>query len=160
MVYDKVKNEYRWLEWCPSCKRKHVVKLRPCPSCGIYLTPQPASDWVIDNCSRTLSVYECDGCESYREHLCFCWYSNKWWLTMSRTWHKKRQMRWTGPRRFDYSCANHRSCTYCRDGRLFSSKRQAPADERDQIEFGYLEYLEERNSVSKQIWLAPVVYVG
>ena len=31
-------------------------------------------------------------------------------------------------RRFDASCCNHRSCTYCRDGRLFTNRRRIPID--------------------------------
>lgn len=26
-------------EYCESCKRKHIVTNKPCPSCGVYHTP-------------------------------------------------------------------------------------------------------------------------
>jgi hypothetical protein len=55
-----------WLEWCPSCKRKHLVEMRLCSSCGIYEVPQPVSDNVANNC---FASYECDGCEAYRGHM-------------------------------------------------------------------------------------------
>ena len=55
-----------WLEYCPVCKRKHYVTPQPCPSCGVYFTPQPKSETVLENCGRN---YECDGCHAYREHM-------------------------------------------------------------------------------------------
>ena len=58
-----------WLEWCPSCKRKHRVSMQPCPSCGVYYVPQPVSENVANSCRRLVGSMECDGCEAYREHL-------------------------------------------------------------------------------------------
>ena len=55
-----------WLEWCPVCKRKHYVTMKPCQDCGIYEVPQPASDTVADDCG---AIYRCDGCEAYQDHL-------------------------------------------------------------------------------------------
>lgn len=58
---------YRWLEPCKSCGRKHYMAWLPCPSCrGAYSTPQPAFAGVQESCGH---IYECDGCEAYREHL-------------------------------------------------------------------------------------------
>lgn len=54
-----------WLEWCPTCKRKHRTSVRKCPSCFVYLTAQPVSENVPCVGSRR---YECDGCEAYRDH--------------------------------------------------------------------------------------------
>lgn len=40
--------------------------MKPCPSCGVYETPQPKSEKVYDKC---LSLnYYCDGCEAYKDH--------------------------------------------------------------------------------------------
>lgn len=55
-----------WMAYCMVCNKNHVYILQPCPSCGVHLTPQPKSENV---CKRTLSFYECDGCEAYRDHL-------------------------------------------------------------------------------------------
>ena len=63
-------NHVVWLEYCESCKRKHYMILRPCPSCGGRsgeLVPTPLSDKVADTC-RGLGWGECTGCEAYREH--------------------------------------------------------------------------------------------
>ncbi len=57
--------EIHWLEYCKSCGRNHRMKMRGCPTCNVYETPQPASDKVADTC---LAHYECDGCEAYKEH--------------------------------------------------------------------------------------------
>lgn len=54
-----------WKEWCKSCKRNHLVILKPCTSCGINHTPQPRSEKVHDNCNAS---YMCDGCEAYQDH--------------------------------------------------------------------------------------------
>jgi hypothetical protein len=59
---------YVWLEWCPVCRHRHLVTWLPCPSCageggGV---PQPVKRRVREACGR---VYECEGCEAYREHL-------------------------------------------------------------------------------------------
>ena len=54
-----------WLEYCPWCKRKHLVEMRKCTGCFVYETPQPVSDTVADSCGAS---YECDGCAAYREH--------------------------------------------------------------------------------------------
>ncbi len=43
------------------------MALKPCPSCGVYETPQPKSEKVGENCCTN---YDCDGCEAYRDHLC------------------------------------------------------------------------------------------
>ena len=55
-----------WLEYCPSCKRKHRMSYQPCHDCGVYETPQPVSHRVADKCCA-LAI--CDGCEAYRDHL-------------------------------------------------------------------------------------------
>jgi hypothetical protein len=57
-----------WLEWCPVCRRRHLVARLPCPSCdgGGGSVPQPAKRRVREACGR---VYECEGCEAYREHV-------------------------------------------------------------------------------------------
>jgi len=61
--------EHVWLEYCKSCKRKHYMKMSPCPSCGGRggQFPQPVSDNVAETCNGF--DYECSGCEAYREHL-------------------------------------------------------------------------------------------
>lgn len=56
-----------WKEYFPTTKQKHLVTLKPCPSCGVHHTPQPVSDRIAEKYS--LSQFECDGCEAYREHL-------------------------------------------------------------------------------------------
>jgi len=55
-----------WLQWCPSCQRKHYVTMQECPECRMYAVPRPASSNVADNCGAS---YRCDGCEAYDEHL-------------------------------------------------------------------------------------------
>lgn len=45
--------------------------LKPCPSCGIYLTFQHKSDRVAESCNRTDLYPICDGCEAYKEHVPF-----------------------------------------------------------------------------------------
>jgi hypothetical protein len=55
-----------WKEYCPSCKKHHVVTLQPCPECGVYHTPQPKSDIVWGNCNADMA---CEGCKAYRDHL-------------------------------------------------------------------------------------------
>ena len=55
-----------WLEYCNWCKRRHRVTMRPCPECGVYLTPQPVSKRVYESCRAGSPI--CDGCEAYREH--------------------------------------------------------------------------------------------
>ena len=50
---------------CSSCKRSHRMEQLPCPTCGVYATPQPASVEVANNCHAD---YSCDGCQAYREH--------------------------------------------------------------------------------------------
>lgn len=57
--------EIHWLEYCKSCKRKHRVKQRGCPTCDVYETPQPVSERVSDCCGAD---YSCDGCHAYRQH--------------------------------------------------------------------------------------------
>ncbi len=54
------------LVMCKACGHQHRMVHRPCPSCGVYTTLQPASDAVMDRCG---AIQECDGCEAYREHL-------------------------------------------------------------------------------------------
>lgn len=56
---------YAWKEYCTSCKRDHTVTNQPCPSCGVYTTPQPKSEKVKDQCMRAKI---CDGCEAYQDH--------------------------------------------------------------------------------------------
>ena len=54
-----------FLQYCPSCKRKHYMLHQSCPTCRVYETPQPVSDAVYDACHAD---YSCDGCEAYKEH--------------------------------------------------------------------------------------------
>ena len=57
-----------FLEFCPACRRKHVMTMQPCPACngrGGWV-PMPKSERVQDICS---AHYECEGCEAYKEHL-------------------------------------------------------------------------------------------
>lgn len=54
-----------WKDFCKQCKRFHIVTLKPCPSCGVYETPQPKSEKVYENC---MASYECEGCMAYRDH--------------------------------------------------------------------------------------------
>ena len=56
-----------FLQYCKACGKKHRMKLLPCPECGVYLTLQPASEAVAEQCKGF--DYACDGCEAYREHL-------------------------------------------------------------------------------------------
>jgi len=56
-----------WKQYFPKTKKTHLVTMKPCPSCGIHHTPQPVSDKVIEQYS--LSQFECDGCDAYRDHL-------------------------------------------------------------------------------------------
>jgi len=55
-----------WLEWCPVCRRRHLVAWLPCPRCSGGSVPQPVKQGVREACGR---VYECEGCEAYREHV-------------------------------------------------------------------------------------------
>ena len=55
----------RFLQFCKSCGRKHLMAQRSCPTCGVYETPQPVSDKVLDECHAD---YSCDGCIAYRDH--------------------------------------------------------------------------------------------
>lgn len=61
----KEPGEVLWIEYCPSCKRKHIFKMSPCPTCGVYWTPQPKSEIVLEKCNAD---YSCDGCQAYRDH--------------------------------------------------------------------------------------------
>lgn len=58
--------EIHWKEKCNSCKRKHIVTNKPCPTCGVCHTPQPVSEKVYEYCNAD---YSCDGCQAYRDHL-------------------------------------------------------------------------------------------
>lgn len=58
--------EHTWLEYCNSCKKSHRVVNQPCPTCGVYHTPQPVSDVVYSKCKAD---YRCDGCEAYADHF-------------------------------------------------------------------------------------------
>ena len=60
-----VSKQDSFLDYCPSCKRKHVVAQRPCPTCHSYETPQPVSDAVANACHAN---YQCDGCRAYEDH--------------------------------------------------------------------------------------------
>jgi uncharacterized protein (DUF983 family) len=42
---------------------------------------------------------------------------------------KEKRRKYQKSKRYDRSCRNHGSCPYCREGRLFSSKRRLPAEE-------------------------------
>ena len=55
-----------WLEWCPSCERRHYVSPQLCPECHVYSTPQPVYVGVANSCGAD---YACDGCMAYRDHL-------------------------------------------------------------------------------------------
>ena len=55
----------KWKEYCPICKKNHIVWMQSCSECGINKTPQP-SEKV--KCSRNY-YYVCDGCQSYLDHL-------------------------------------------------------------------------------------------
>jgi len=63
-----LQTEYKhvWLDFCKSCDVKHYVANQPCPTCGIYVTPQPVFRKVAERCSRN---YQCDSCLAYEEHL-------------------------------------------------------------------------------------------
>lgn len=61
--------EYYWLEYCPSCKRKHCMKAGDCMDCGGRSGEKvgiPASESVANKCSF---VNRCSGCEAYKDHL-------------------------------------------------------------------------------------------
>jgi hypothetical protein len=55
---------------------------------------------------------------------------------MSRTYRKP----YTGSKRFDASCRCHGGCPRCEGNRKHSSRKRQPADERRQLENGYLGY--------------------
>lgn len=58
--------EFTWLEYCPSCKRRHRVSWQRCPVCNAaYDVPQPISNNVANKCHAD---YACDGCMAYRDH--------------------------------------------------------------------------------------------
>ena len=57
--------EIHFMMYCSYCKRKHIMKQQPCPTCGVYYTPQPVSEKVYDKCGAD---YSCDGCVAYRDH--------------------------------------------------------------------------------------------
>lgn len=61
----ELQQEYGWLSYCCSCKHKHNVILQLCPTCNIYITPQPISKKVRDMC---LTDYSCNDCVSNIEH--------------------------------------------------------------------------------------------
>ena len=62
----KMKN-FRWKQYFSQTKKNHIVSMQPCPSCGVYYTPQPISEKVLTRIG--LNNFECDGCEAYRDHL-------------------------------------------------------------------------------------------
>lgn len=58
-----------WLQYCKSCKRSHIVSLRPCHACqgrSGQEVAQPTSPRVRDLC---YADYACTGCQEYRDHL-------------------------------------------------------------------------------------------
>lgn len=61
------RKEIRWKEWFPNTKKTHIVSMQPCPSCGVYHTPQPVSEKVKEK--YPFYLFECDGCEAYKDHL-------------------------------------------------------------------------------------------
>ena len=56
-----------FLQYCQSCKHKHLMQFQPCPSCGGSggWTAQPASANVRNTCHSL--AYKCDGCEAYED---------------------------------------------------------------------------------------------
>ncbi len=58
--------ERKWKEWCKHCNKYHIVSNQPCPSCGVYYTPQP-SEKVQEK--HGYINYDCDGCDAYKDHL-------------------------------------------------------------------------------------------
>lgn len=56
----------KWMEYCKYCGKKHRVTLKQCPGCFTYLTPQPVSEKVTEQC---MDDYYCDGCDAYKDHL-------------------------------------------------------------------------------------------
>lgn len=40
---------------------------------------------------------------------------------------KERRISYTNPKAYDYTCCNHGSCSYCRDGRLFQTRKEEEA---------------------------------
>jgi hypothetical protein len=64
---EQLKKVAVWKEWCKKCNTFHLTSLQQCPSCGIYYTPQPHSEKVKEK--HLLSIYHCDGCEAYQDHL-------------------------------------------------------------------------------------------
>jgi hypothetical protein len=55
---------------------------------------------------------------------------------MSRT----RRRPFTGSKRFDASCRSHGGCGWCEDNRKHRDRKHVPADEEQQVEYGYLGY--------------------
>jgi len=61
-----MEKQRRFLFDCRACKHRHLMELRPCPSCGGAggWTPQPVSGAVYGRCHED---YDCDGCVAYRD---------------------------------------------------------------------------------------------
>lgn len=60
----ELKREYRWLEWCSACMKKHVMHLGTCSGCDLFEVSEPASEAVYEKCHK---VRRCDGCEAYED---------------------------------------------------------------------------------------------
>ena len=69
MMAETTTKERAFLFDCRSCKRKHVMTLQPCPSCGGRggWIPMPKGAWTADHCMSL--DYCCDGCDAYKDHL-------------------------------------------------------------------------------------------
>jgi hypothetical protein len=52
---------------------------------------------------------------------------------MSRTWHKERESKYRGSKKFDSSCRNHGSCGWCQGNRHHKFERQAKQFHEDEF---------------------------
>jgi len=59
----------KWKEWCPECKKNHIVWLQPCSDCGFYEVPKPSENVMLKCKYQGHLRYICDGCEAYLDHL-------------------------------------------------------------------------------------------
>lgn len=56
-----------WKKHCDKCKKQHYYTNKPCPTCGVYHTPQPVSEIVA--AKHSTHSMQCDACQAYEEHL-------------------------------------------------------------------------------------------